>query len=51
MEGGGGGQNTERRKGSLRKEPAVPTQELAVACHQQWETSGGSNSGTGRSDL
>ena len=45
------GQNTERGKKGLRKEPAVPTQELAVACHQQWETSGGSSSGTWRSDL
>ena len=38
-------------KGGLRREPAEPTQELAIAYHQQWETSGGSSSGTGRNDL
>ena len=35
----------------LQRERAEPTQELAVAYHQQWETSGGSSSETGRSDL
>jgi len=43
--------NAGRGEVGLQREPAEPTQELAVAYHQQWETSGGSSTGTGRSDL
>ena len=54
MEGGRAieeGRTQREEKGGSQTERAVPTQELAVAYHQQWETSGGSSSGTGRSDL
>ena len=55
MEGGRAigeeGRTQREEKGGSQRERAVSTLEPAIAYHQQWETSGGSSSGTGRSDL